>query len=216
VRSAVFKWNEDVLVHGRDLLSGHRNFQKTIKGFPHGLRHKSIEEQFHIERDDDDGCHPAKDVHYQSVRKFAHLGLLTGESQERPDRKAELHAEDDLARHQQLGGFSFAENPDDEYGRNNGDQTRQQSSNPRRDAKVKKTFHYNLSGQRSSKRRILSGSEKCHGEEDAGDTDSEKRAKQIIGVLNLSDMLMTGPVKGGGSQNQDRAVNEEGEHKGHS
>ena len=43
----------------------------------------------------------------------------------------------------------------------------------------------------------MSGSEKCDGEEDAGETDSQKRAEQFIGVLNLSYILMTGPVKGG-------------------
>src|SRR5437762_14139653 len=149
-----------------------RQTEEIVESFEHRIRHKSIEEQFHIERNDDDRCRPAKNFHYKSVRKFAHLRLLTSESHERPNREAKLHAEDDLACHQQLSGFSFAENANDEHGRNYGDQTRQQSSYPGRNAKVKKTFHHDLSGQRSGKGRILPGSEKCYGEEDAGETDS--------------------------------------------
>src|SRR5205807_873540 len=188
----------------------------AVKRLEQRLRHESIEEQFYIEQNDDASRRPAKNFHCQSVGEFAHLGLLSGESHKRPNREAELHAEDDLARHQQLSGFSFAENADDEHGRNNGNQTRQQSSYPGRNAKVKKTFHHDLSGQRSGKGRILSGSEKCNSEEDARETDSQERTEQFIGVLNLSYILMTGPVKGGGGENQDRAVNEQGEHKGHS
>src|SRR5947207_14543153 len=74
---------------------------------------------------------------------------------------------------------------------------------------------HELLGQRTRKGRILCRSEKSDGEEDAGETDSQKRTEQFIGVLNLSYILMTGPVKGGSSQNQDRAVNEQSEHQGH-
>jgi hypothetical protein len=44
VSRAVFKWNKNLLIHNRDLLSGSRYSEKTIKGFKHGLGHKSIEE----------------------------------------------------------------------------------------------------------------------------------------------------------------------------
>ena len=84
-------------------------------------------------------------------------------------------------------------------------QTRDKSAQPRCDANVEETFHHDLAGQRSGESGILSGSEQCDGEENAGETDSEKRAEQFVGVLNLRHILMSGPVKGGSSEDQDRA-----------
>src|SRR5207237_10741266 len=44
---------------------------------------------------------------------------------------------------------------------------------------------------------------------------AQKRAEPVIGVLKPSYILMTGPVKGGSRQNQDRAVSEQIEEQGH-
>ena len=139
------------------------------------------------------------------IGKFAHLGLFAGEPHQRPDGETELHAQDDLARDEQLRGFAFAENADDEHGRNNGDQARDQPAQPRAHADVEKAFHHDLAGQRAGERGVLSGSEQRDGEEHAGDTDAQQRAEQFVGVLNFGDVLMAGPVKGGGREDQDGA-----------
>src|SRR5436309_8114876 len=61
--------------------------EEIVKSFERRVRHKSIEEQFRVERNDDDRCHPAENFHDKSVGKFAHLRLLAGESHERPNGK---------------------------------------------------------------------------------------------------------------------------------
>ena len=81
-------------------------------------------------------------------------------------------------------------------------------------ADVEETFHHDLAGERAGESRVLAGGQQRHGEERAGDADAEHRAEQFVGVLDFRHVLMSGPMKGGGGEDQDRGVDEEREHEG--
>ena len=65
--------------------------KKLVKLFEQGVGHKRVEEQFHIQHDNDRRRRPAKNFQPEPVGELAHLRLFIGEPQQRPDGKAELH-----------------------------------------------------------------------------------------------------------------------------
>ena len=69
-----------------------------------------------------------------------------------------------------------------------------------RDAKIEKTLHHDLAGERAGESRVLAGGEQRHGEERAGDADAEGRAEQFVGVLYFRHVLVAGPMKDGGRE----------------
>ena len=89
-----------------------------------------------------------------------------------------------------------------------------QPPQPGREADVEETFHHDLAGERAGESRVLAGGEQRHGEEGAGDADAEHRAEQLVGVLDFRHVLVAGPVKGGGGEDEDGGVDEEREHEG--
>ena len=98
---------------------------------------------------DNCGGGPPENFDPGRVRKFAHLGLAAGEAHERPDGKAELHAEHDLAADEQRGGLALTIITDDADRRYDREGTRDQSAKPGREPDIEKAFHDDLAGERS-------------------------------------------------------------------
>ena len=109
--------------------------------------------------------------------------------------------------------FAFPENADHEHRRDDRDAARDQPPQPGRDAKIEKTFHHDLAGQRAGERRILPRGEQRHGEERARHAHAEQRAEQLEGVLDFRDVLVARPMKSCGRENEDGGVDEEREHE---
>ena len=65
--------------------------EKLVELFQERVRHKRVEEEFHIQHNNDRRCRPAKNFQPELVRKFAHLRPFVRESQQGPNGKAELH-----------------------------------------------------------------------------------------------------------------------------
>src|SRR6059058_4535044 len=103
--------------------------------------------------------------------------VFVGKTHQWPNGKTELHAQDNLASDQQLGGFAFAKNADYEDRRNNRQGSGDQPAQPRSNPKVQKTFHYNLASERAGERRVLSRSEERHREKNARDSHAEQRTE---------------------------------------
>ena len=93
--------------------------KKTIECFEHSVGHKRVKEQLHIEDNDNASHCPAENFQPKPIGEFPHLGSLIGKPHQRPDGEAELHAQNHLAGHQQLRGFTFTKNSDYEHRRNN-------------------------------------------------------------------------------------------------
>src|ERR1041384_4369149 len=108
----------------------HRNMEKMVKRSEHGLGQERIQEQLHIENNDNAGSSPAENFYPKPVGEFAHLRFFTGETDERPHGEAKLHAEHDLAGHKQLGGLAFAKKTNHQHGRHHGDQASDQPAQP--------------------------------------------------------------------------------------
>src|SRR3546814_9650746 len=66
-------------------------------------------EQLEIEADDGRRDQPGPPFEPQRVGETAHLRAVAGEPDERDDREGKLHAEHDLAQHEQLGGAARSE-----------------------------------------------------------------------------------------------------------
>src|SRR5438046_9304798 len=130
-----------------------------------------------------------------------------------PNGKTELHAQYDLTGNEQFRSLAFTENTDDEHRGNDRDESRNQPAQPWADAKIQETFHHNLPGERASQGRVLSGSKQGHREKGTSHADAQQRAEQLIGVLNFRDLLVPRPMENRGCQYQDRAVDEQSEHK---
>src|SRR5207249_1046524 len=88
-----------------------------------------------------------------------------------------------------------------------------QSAKPRPQPNMEKTFHYDLSGKGAGESRVLTRSEQGDGKKRAGKTDPEQRTEQLVGVLNLRHVFVTGPMESGRGQYQDGGVNREREHE---
>src|SRR5207253_9965193 len=158
-------------------------------------RHKCNENQLHIEHNDNASYRPAQNFQPKPIGKLAHLRFFVGKTHQWPNGETELHAQDDLAGDQQLGGFAFAKNADYEDGRNNRQGSGDQPAQPRSDPKVQKTFHYNLASEGAGESRILSRSEERHREKNARDSHAEQRTGQLISILNFRDILMPGSTE---------------------
>ena len=105
--------------------------QKPVKFLKEGVRHKCVEQQFHIEHDNDRRRRPAENFQPESVRELSHLRLFTCEPHQRPDGEAELHRQDNLTGDQQLRGFAFAKNGNNKHGWNDRQRAGDQSAKPR-------------------------------------------------------------------------------------
>jgi len=74
---------------------------------------------------------------------------------------------------------------------------------------VEKAFHYYLTGQSTGKSCLLAGGQQANGKYDTCRCDTENRAKQFVGVLDLGNVLMARPMKGSGGKDQDGCINKE-------
>src|SRR5207245_11340554 len=113
----------------------------------------------------------------------------------------------------QLGGFPFAKNSNDKHRGNDRQRPRYQPAQPRPQPNMEKTFHYDLSGKGAGESRVLTRSEQSDGKKRTGKTDPEQRTEQLVGVLNLRHVFVTGPMESRRGQYQDGGVNEEREHE---
>src|SRR5258708_3498124 len=87
-------------VHGR------RQTEVPVKRLQKWGWHEGIKEQFHVEDNNNRGDGPAEDLDPDRVHKLTHLNFFAGETHQRPDGKAELHGQHDLAGDQQLRGLA--------------------------------------------------------------------------------------------------------------
>ena len=187
--------------------------KKLVKFFEQGVGHKRVEEQFHIQHDNDRRGHPAKNFQPELVGELAHLRLFISEPQQRPDGKAELHGQHHLAGDEQLRGLAFTKNADDQNRGNDGDGSRDKPAQPWRNPNIQETFHHYLAGQGSGQSGVLSGREQRDCEKNAGETYAEKRTQQFVGVLNFRHVLMSGPMKHCRRENENRRIDEKREHQ---
>ena len=90
-------------------------------------------------------------------------------------------------------------------------QARDQAAQPGADVNVDEAFHDDLPGQRPGERRLLPGSQQRDGKQRAGKRDAEDRRQQLVGVVDVGDVLVGRAVKGRRRDDQDGGVDEEGE-----
>src|SRR3546814_19260398 len=68
-----------------------------------------------------------------------------------------------------------------------------------------------LAGERAGNRRILPRGEQGNGENDACRARPQHRAEQVIGLIDVGDIVAPGDVEGRGGEDQNRGVDEQGE-----
>src|SRR5258705_5798186 len=132
--------------------SGTGKSEDAVEGFADGFWRKNVKEKLHIESNNDGCRRPTKDLDPERVDELLHLGFLAGEPHKWPDREAKLHAQHNLAGHQQFGCLALAIESDDAHGGNDCDAAGDQSPHPRPNSEVQKTFHHYLSGKRAGER----------------------------------------------------------------
>src|ERR1041385_9165184 len=74
------------------LMHRHRNVEETVERFERGIWHDSVQEQFHVEQNNDRRCRPPENFQPKPTGKLTHLRASAGKSNQRPHREAELHA----------------------------------------------------------------------------------------------------------------------------
>ncbi len=99
---------------------------------------------------------------------------------------------------------------DDQHGGDDRQPARDQPPQPGASRRSRKSLHHDLPGERPRDGRVLARGEQRHAEHDA------RRARpasgeQAIGLVDLGDIGASGDMEGGGGDDQDRRVDEEGE-----
>src|SRR4030095_1122378 len=102
----------------RDLLR-HRQTKSAINRFQHGLGHEDIEEQLHVERDNNERRRPTENFQPQFIGKLTEFLFLARETHQRPDRETKLHAENHLTGNEQLGRLALPSKTNDQHRGNN-------------------------------------------------------------------------------------------------
>ena len=132
---------------------------------------------------------------------------------QRDHRERQLHAEHDLAEHEQPAGALFAVENGDADRRNDRQQPGDQPPHPGRQPDVQEPFHHDLARQRGGDRGVLARGEQRHGEQGAGRRRPQRGRQQPVGVLDLGDAGLPGAVEGGCREDQDRGVDEQRQHQ---
>src|SRR4030095_152007 len=140
-----------------------------------------------------------------------HRTTSASEQNQRDPREGKLHAENDLAEQKQFRGPARSEKPCGNDRWNNGDQSRDQPSQPWTQTNVEKTFHHDLAGERAGQGGILARSEQGKGEQRARDRNSQHWRHYLLCVLNFCDAVLASGVKGRRRNNKDGGVNEKRE-----
>ena len=76
---------------------------------------------------------------------------------------------------------------------------------------MEEAFHDNLSGEGSGEGAVLACGKQRNGKEGARTGNSQRRSEQLVSFLNLRNVRPSRPEECGGSQDQDRRIDEEGE-----
>src|SRR5690606_32690195 len=91
-----------------------------------------------------------------------HFRFVTNKMNERDNGKSELQTEDNLTQDKQFSRDLFAEDGNHDNGRNDGDETCDDTAHPRLDSEIEITFHNDLPRECSGDGRALPGANKCH------------------------------------------------------
>src|SRR5580700_194245 len=143
------------------------------------------------------------------VREFSHPGAVTGELHQRYYSERELKTENHLAENNEPGNLFFAGNCDHQNRGENRDGASDQAAQPRFQANIEKTFHYDLAGQRSGERGVLSGGEQSAGKECTGEAGAEYWTQQFVRAGDFRDVVQPASVKRGGGEDQDGGVDKQ-------
>ena len=79
---------------------------------------------------------------------------------------------------------------------------------------MREAFQHDLPGHRAGQRGVLPGSQQRDGEERRRQRRAQQRRQQLVGALDVADLVMAGAVEGGGGQDQDGGVDEQRERQG--
>jgi hypothetical protein len=144
------------------------------------------------------------------IHELSHLQLVGGERHQREHSERKLHAQNHLAEHKKLRSSALAVHDGHNCRRNDRDHPRYQSPQPGTDADVEEPFHYDLTGKRAGESRILSRREQCQREYRARSCAKERR-QQLVCILDLADVAVSGRMECRGGNDQDRSVYEQRE-----
>src|SRR5258707_15621457 len=116
---------------------------------------EDLEQQPNVERRDYHRNRIGKQPQPASIHELSHFRFVGRESHERKYRERELHAEYHLTQHEKLRRSARSIHDCNYRGRNDRDAAGDQSPQPRANANVEETLHYDLTRERSRERRVL-------------------------------------------------------------
>jgi hypothetical protein len=168
-----------------------------------------IEGQLEVESRDHARHDPGRSPQYWFDRVLAHPAPVRDEVDQRDHSERELQGEHDLGEHEQFTGRVLAECHDRDHGRDdrNGAVSRRRRSAA---AATGRNLHDDLAGQGPGDRGGLTRGDQGNRKGHRRDCGPQERFQQPVGVLNLGDIVETGPKKGRGRHHEQRGVDEEG------
>ncbi len=132
----------------------------------------------------------------------------------RKDCETQLHAEDDLAEDEQLGGPAAAVERGYDDRRDDGEEAGDEAADPAGQPDFEEAFHDDLAGEGAGDGRVLAGGEEGQRKHGAGSGEAEQRGEELIGVADFGDFVMSLFVEDCSGDDQDRRVHEQGHHEG--
>src|SRR6266481_4969431 len=113
-----------------------------------GSAEQRIEQQFHVQNDDDAGHDPRRGGDGAGDGKIAHLPPIGHEPHQRNDGERKLHRQHDLTEDQKLSGAALTIKRGDDDDRHNGDAAGEKPPRPAWETQMKEAFHHDLAGKR--------------------------------------------------------------------